>query len=475
MPVSRSSSSFATRARFRLDLAPRRLHACAELGIGLVELGQEQGRRSGVSDAELARGHRLDGASLARLGALVLGPLAQRLPEAEPALAEEIVEHRLAILVRVGGLALELGQERVEPGLGLDRERFRAAVSNETLDLTAQCFGALEALRRCERHGAARDAGELLAPFARQCGRCGEHAVDDLHQLLSPMRRAARDDLEEDRAEQVHVRVLGDLRCRAAQHLRRHVRRGPGELGRLRRERQSAALVVVDGDGDAPVDDVHLSERTDHHVLGLEIAVNDAAAVRVAHRIAHLDQDREVEAQRIARAESLPELVRVVDHLGPRHPLDPLHDDDGVAIVDPDVVDRYDVRVLERSGDPRLAQQLDRRRAGPDVRLHRLHRDGASERDLRPEPHDPEAALADRLVQLDRTAALRRELLEELHRALARAVLAAIGTDREVRMLDDRPAHLPEGIHPLRGHRLEVVDRHVVTGGVAARRRVRAV
>ena len=45
--------------------------------------------------------------------------------------------------------------------------------------------------------------------------------------------------------------------------------------------------------GQAPVHHLHLAERADHHVRGLQVAVDHAPRVRVGHRLADLLEDRE--------------------------------------------------------------------------------------------------------------------------------------------------------------------------------------
>jgi hypothetical protein len=43
--------------------------------------------------------------------------------------------------------------------------------------------------------------------------------------------------------------------------------------------------------GHAPVEHQRLAERAEHDVVRLQVAVDDAAVVRVGHRLAHLDED----------------------------------------------------------------------------------------------------------------------------------------------------------------------------------------
>ena len=74
-----------------------------------------------------------------------------------------------------------------------------------------------------------------------------------------------------------------------------------------------------------------------------------------------LDERAKVPLERIGHGEAPHDLARIVDELGPGEPLDPLHHDDGGACgIDADVVHRDDVRMLERAGHPRFAQDADR-------------------------------------------------------------------------------------------------------------------
>ena len=116
--------------------------------------------------------------------------------------------------------------------------------------------------------------------------------------------------------------------------------------------------------GDAEVEQlerpVHL---VDHDVGRLDVAVDDARLVRVGEAVAQLLGELQLadDAQRHAGA----------DHLGERVPLDVLHGDEGLLVVNTDVEDHHDVRVSKAgdgsrfAGEPLaqivvvLAQQLD--------------------------------------------------------------------------------------------------------------------
>jgi hypothetical protein len=70
---------------------------------------------------------------------------------------------------------------------------------------------------------------------------------------------------------------------------------------RLRRRSTRGTQIVRDPAlcehlGEAPVDNLHFAERSDHHIRRLEIAVHDAARVGVGHGLAHLLEHAEESA-----------------------------------------------------------------------------------------------------------------------------------------------------------------------------------
>ncbi len=151
---------------------------------------------------------------------------------------------------------------------------------------------------------------------------------------------------------------------------------GRHELGRAeerRRGRQVAPVRAAAGLhqlGDAEVEDLDARgaahPRRQEQVPRLEVAVDDARLVRLAYRLARLD---EIEH-------------RVVDREGPAlldqgpqvRPLEVLHDDvGGPGREPPDVVDAGDVLALEARRGPRLAEKaLDRLGLGERLRAHEL-------------------------------------------------------------------------------------------------------
>ena len=97
-----------------------------------------------------------------------------------------------------------------------------------------------------------------------------------------PLERAfAAEHLVEHGAEREHVRAMIDRQ--AAHLLRRHVAERPQDragVGGERRPRVMSRSAGVDRLGETEVEDLDLVVARDHHVLGLEIAMHDAARVR---------------------------------------------------------------------------------------------------------------------------------------------------------------------------------------------------
>ena len=171
-----------------------------------------------------------------------------------------------------------------------------------------------------------------------QSGRAGR--VED---------RRGREQLEEDRAERPDVRAEVDV-LQAAHLLGRHVeRRAHHRVGRGQVRR-----VLVDGLRDAEVEDLHARRAVgrlgDEEVLRLEVAMDDAELVRLADRLARLEEvvDGLVDRQRAPRAEDLREVAAG----------EVLHHDVRRAVRErADLEDADDVLALNRCGGAGLADE----------------------------------------------------------------------------------------------------------------------
>ncbi|MGC4120635.1 MAG: hypothetical protein QM765_39870 [Myxococcales bacterium] len=162
---------------------------------------------------------------------------------------------------------------------------------------------------------------------------------------------------------------------RARSELGSHVARGPGGDG------AGDALAV----GEPEVEDARRALGGDHHVVGLEVAVDDA--------------------QRVGVLEPAGDLLGVAPGLGPGHAAggderaqrparDVLHDQHGAAVVLLDPVDRGDVRVDHGGGGARLLEHRLAlgKRAGAGA--HELERHLAQELGVLGEEDRAQAALA---------------------------------------------------------------------------------
>ncbi len=159
----------------------------------------------------------------------------------------------------------------------------------------------------------------------------------------------ARRHLVEDRAEGELVgaeidRPSGGL-------LRRHVAGRAHHGARLRRRSRRRLhdrrflRERLDELGEAEVEDLDVPVLRDHDVLGLQVPVDDARAVRLGEALG----DLRGEVEELARRNGLRG-----DELAQRAPLDQLHRDVRRFAGCADVVDRQDVRVVQRRGRPRL-------------------------------------------------------------------------------------------------------------------------
>ena len=91
--------------------------------------------------------------------------------------------------------------------------------------------------------------------------------------------------------------------------------------------------------GEAEIEHFHAIARGDEDVGGFDVAVDDARAMRGVQRVGNLDAhvEHRVQAQR-TRGEPILQ----------RRPLQILHDDERSPVLLADVVDRADIRVVQR-------------------------------------------------------------------------------------------------------------------------------
>ena len=98
--------------------------------------------------------------------------------------------------------------------------------------------------------------------------------------------------------------------------------------------------------GQAPVHHLHFAEAADHHVVGLEVAMDHAPGVRIGHRLADRLEDRE-EAGPVVHA-----VAARLEQGGEGVALHQLHGEEGPPVVEAaQLVDGHDPRVLQLPAD----------------------------------------------------------------------------------------------------------------------------
>lgn len=137
-----------------------------------------------------------------------------------------------------------------------------------------------------------------------------------------------------------------------AQDFGRQVGQRAGDHARLgqrhARARRVTELVLVKPAREAEIEHLRATVGRDGDVRALEIAMEDTVFMGMGQRLGDLPG---VPQQRLDRQAARRNRLRE------RPALDELHDDEVLAAVFPDLVDRANVRVVERGGRAGLAQQ----------------------------------------------------------------------------------------------------------------------
>ena len=244
---------------------------------------------------------------------------------------------------------------------------------------------------------------------------------EGLHRALAAERAVARRDLVEDRAEgelvapEVHRLPPGLLRRHVAGGAEDRSGVGVGALegeglggGRLAvRVRRLLPRTRGDELGQAEVQQLDPAVPRDHHVLRLEVAVDDPRGMGLREAFGDL---RRVVEGRPAEGGPSPGEERPQ-----RAAVHQLHHDVGPAVVVADLVDRHDVRVVEGGGRARFLLEADQAiRVRGDVPRQDLDGHLTTEvQVLRPVhlPHAAGAQLLADLVVSDRLADLDHDRL----------------------------------------------------------------
>src|ERR1051326_4450614 len=166
---------------------------------------------------------------------------------------------------------------------------------------------------------------------------------EDVERRLADERRVAGEHLVEHDADGVDVGARVDDRLAAHLFGREVVERAGERAGAVQR---IGGVAAAGERGHAEVEDFHAAVATQHDVLGLDVAMNDPRLVRRGERARYAQRNLDGlgEWQRPAR-EAVPQ----------RLALDVFAGDEVHAVVDADVEDGDDVRVVEHRRALRLA------------------------------------------------------------------------------------------------------------------------
>ena len=321
-------------------------------------------------------------------------------------------------------------RDRAAPGALLGRQvvvgsrRARLGdLRRHRVQLAAERGRAGRSLRRIDRHRARDQRRSAAAPRARRRPRCAR-AVGV----------AAGDHVRQQRAHRVDVHAR--IGRGAGARLGRHV------AGRAQHQRRAGERTVarrrLEQPRDAEVGQLGAAVVAHEHVLGLDVAVDDAARVRVGERVAELARDH----HRLAGRQRQP--------LGERAARHQLHHD--VALAGrrgAEVVDADDAGVLEPRQRARLARE-----ASAEVGIGRALGPQHLDRDVAAEAivvRAEDAAHAARAQLRPADAATSAPDVGSFARRRRRVVVLACRASRQRGHTDNRP---PASGAPQRGQAL---------------------
>ncbi|MBS1152727.1 MAG: hypothetical protein H6Q89_4425 [Myxococcaceae bacterium] len=222
-------------------------------------------------------------------------------------------------------------------------------------------------------------ADELACAGAGKREHPGQHPVGDHSERIEVAARLGR----------LAHRLLGGEVLRGAEH---HPRLGDVVGGRV------GVGQPRDSEVEQPRLFLEVGRRRQQHVLGLEVAVDDALGVDRGEALGELGEDPQRAIDR-HRAQAQPRLERLA--------LDELHHQAGEVLVEAELDHPHHRRVVDRGEQPRLAlEPLGHPRLEVEILAQHLHRHGATEGQLGgavDQPHsaaaeqgvDPEAAVED--------------------------------------------------------------------------------
>ncbi|MCO5165167.1 MAG: hypothetical protein M9894_02210 [Planctomycetes bacterium] len=280
----------------------------------------------------------------------------------------------------------------------------------------------------------------------RQLDFAAAGPVEDQERRVARHGRLPREHAREHGAEREHVgrradvlppRLLGRHEAERAQEraLLREGARPLEQRGELGPDRLVLLARLAQVAREAPVHHQHLAEGADHDVLGLEVAVDHALAVRVGHRLRHLHERLE-EVARLARPPPPP-----LEGGRQRAAVDRAHEQ--VVLIDrrrARLVDRRDPGMVEPGRDHDLAPEAAHPH-GARLALHQLERRQAPEARVAHEVDDPHAPLAQHPLARDDEPGPERDRVTHPVGPLAPGGLAVEHRRRPVRVARARLGH----------------------------------
>ncbi len=268
---------------------------------------------------------------------------------------------------------LALGLHARAPRRRAEHDLAGVDVALQVLEVAAQVARGLVAVLRPLLEGPldhpGERAGDVVAQLAdRPRGVLEDRGEDRQVRVAAEGALAGRDLVEEDaEREDVGAVVDGKALRLLGGHVgdRSHDAPVLGDGAGL--ARRAVLLVgVVAQLGEAEVEHLDPPVRGEHHVVGLEVAVQDPLAVGGGHRVDERDRERE---------DALGREAPRGDRLAERLALDVLHRQEAQPLGLLDRVERHDPGVAERGDRPRLALEA-RDLLGVRGHLRRQHLEG---------------------------------------------------------------------------------------------------
>ena len=213
-----------------------------------------------------------------------------------------------------------------------------------------------------------------------------EHLIDDHLEGVALERRPRRQQVIEDAAQSKDIARRAHLSEAAAGLFRRQEIGGTEHLAR-----HGQARLAVQAFGQAKIGDARLVVAVNHHVGGLEVAVQNALRMRIVYRLGGQPYvARGLSGRQSAIAHELSQVLA----------FDIIHREEVLAGVDADLVDGHDVRMLQNRGGRGFGLKAPhgglRGKLAPE---HQLQRDEPGQAKLPGLVHHPHASAPELLEE----------------------------------------------------------------------------